>query len=134
MRFLIDECAATELVAAAHARGHEAYHVAHVGKSGTPDYALARWAIEENLIIVTRNSRDFRGSKPPQRGGALGKEDLHPGLVCLNLPSADAETQAAAFTEALEYIEGLASMLNVVIEIHDLGDEWSIERYDMPPL
>jgi len=89
---------------------------------------------KRNFIIVTRNARDFRGSKPPNPGGALGKKDLHPGLVCLNLPSADAETQAAAFTEALEYMEGLASMLNVVIEVYDLGDDWSIERYDMPPL
>jgi predicted nuclease of predicted toxin-antitoxin system len=134
MRFLIDECAATELVAAAHARGHEAYHVAYIGKSGTPDHALARWAIEDGLIIVTRNAKDFRGSKPPEPGGALGKEELHPGLVCLNVPDANGATQAAAFEAALQYIETLSNMINVVVELYDLGDRWDIKRYDMPPL
>lgn len=83
---------------------------------------------------MTRNARDFRGKNPPKPGGALGTKELHPGLVCLNLPDADGPTQAAAFEAAIRYIETLPSMINVVVELHDSGDVWDIERYDMPSL
>ena len=34
MRFLIDECLTTDLIAIANQAGHEAQHVARIGKTG----------------------------------------------------------------------------------------------------
>jgi len=107
--------------------------VAYIGRSGTPDHALAKLAIEQGLIIVTRNARDFRGKRPPAPGGFLGRVDLHPGLVCLNLPEATAEEQVDAFDAALNEMEGLESMINMVVEVND-GPAWEVLRYLMPPL
>jgi predicted nuclease of predicted toxin-antitoxin system len=38
MRFLIDECLSIDLVSVAHQAGHEAQHVARVGKAGCDGY------------------------------------------------------------------------------------------------
>jgi predicted nuclease of predicted toxin-antitoxin system len=44
MRFLIDECLTIDLVSVASQAGHEAQHVAHVGKAGWKDWNVARLA------------------------------------------------------------------------------------------
>ena len=38
MRFLIDECLSVDLVLTANQAGHEAQHVAHIGKAGWKGY------------------------------------------------------------------------------------------------
>ena len=37
MRILIDECLSTDLIPVANAAGHEAQHVARIGKAGWKD-------------------------------------------------------------------------------------------------
>jgi predicted nuclease of predicted toxin-antitoxin system len=133
MKFLVDECVATEVAKAAHDLGYQAAHVAYVGLTGTADHTLARLAIDESWIIVTRNAKDFRGRKPPSPGGVLGREEIHPGLVCLNLPAATAEEQVSAFQAALAELESIGSTINVVVEVND-GPSWEVLRYTMPPL
>jgi predicted nuclease of predicted toxin-antitoxin system len=44
VRFLIDECLSTDLVTVAGESGHEARHVAHVGRAGWKDWNVARYA------------------------------------------------------------------------------------------
>ena len=60
MRFLIDECLSIDLVAVAGQAGHDAQHVAHVGKAGWKDwnvirYAKRRWAVLIRGGVVPRN-------------------------------------------------------------------------------
>ena len=72
MRFLIDECLSVDLVAVAGQCGHEARHVAHVGRAGWKDWNVARYASEGDFILVTNNASDFRQ--------LYAAEPLHAGL------------------------------------------------------
>ena len=60
MRFLIDECLNASLVQVANAAGYEAYHVNHLGKSGSEDYQLKKLILLEENTFVTNNARDFQ--------------------------------------------------------------------------
>ena len=62
MRFLIDECLSVDLVAVARQAGHDAQHVAHVGKAGWKDWNVARYAAAGDFVLVTNNASDFRPS------------------------------------------------------------------------
>jgi predicted nuclease of predicted toxin-antitoxin system len=56
MRFLIDECLTIDLLSIAGQAGHEAQHVAHVGKAGWKDWNVARYAAEGDFVVVTNNA------------------------------------------------------------------------------
>jgi predicted nuclease of predicted toxin-antitoxin system len=131
--FLIDECLATDLVKIAHGADHAAYHVAYIGMAGRTDHAVAKKAVDDGLIIVTLNARDFRGKHPPKVGGALGAVELHPGLICLNVQGL--AQQCEAFRSALQYLASLDSMINVVVEVDIDGQgKFVIKHYVMPPI
>lgn len=95
MKFLIDECLATGLVQVAIDAGHSAQHVAHIGLQGTKDWDLVPFLIHGNLVMVTRNSVDFRGKagKP----GYLTSNVLHPGLICINAEDLDGQLMIDLF-------------------------------------
>lgn len=83
--FLIDECLSPELVRLAHRDGYAATAVRDRGWTGLKDAELVAKALENDLVLVTRNARDFRrGSSPDAAGGLLRKVDVHPGLVCID--------------------------------------------------
>ncbi|TGU23603.1 DUF5615 family PIN-like protein, partial [Mesorhizobium sp. M4B.F.Ca.ET.150.01.1.1] len=73
MRFLIDECLHTSLVAVAQERGHEANHVNWLGLSGETDWDLMPLIIDEDFTFVTNNAKDFRK--------LYAKEPVHAGLI-----------------------------------------------------
>lgn len=78
MRFLIDECLSPELVALARARGfHESMHVTWLGIQSRKDWAIVRRAVDDDFILVTNNSVDFRS--------LYERESIHAGLICLNV-------------------------------------------------
>ena len=56
MRFLIDECLSIDLVSVASGVGHEAQHVAHVGKAGWKDWNVVRYASDGDFVLVTNNA------------------------------------------------------------------------------
>lgn len=60
MRFLIDECLHTSLVAVATDRGHEASHVVWLGLGGTADWDLMPRILDDDFCFVTNNAADFR--------------------------------------------------------------------------
>lgn len=131
--FLMDECVATALVGIAHGENHVAYHVAHLGMAGKSDQAVAQKAVDDGLIIVTNNARDFRGKHPPKAGGALGVVELHPGLICLNVQGL--EDQGKAFRAALRHLQSLDNMINVVIDVDmDAKGDFVVRQYEMPML
>ena len=49
------------------------------------DWNLAPYVVDHDDVLVTHNSKDFRGKTagPGMKPGHLTK-DMHPGLVCLN--------------------------------------------------
>ena len=75
MRFLIDECLSVDLVTVAWESGHEARHVAHVGRAGWKDWNVVRYACDGDFILVTNNASDFRQ--------LYAAQPLHAGLVIL---------------------------------------------------
>lgn len=56
MRFLIDECLSVDLVIVARQSGHEAQHVAHVGRAGWKDWNVARYAANGDFVLVTNDA------------------------------------------------------------------------------
>jgi len=73
VRFLIDECLSPQLVVVAREAGHEARHVAHVGRAGWKDWNVVRYAGAENLVLVTNNAGDYRR--------LYAAEPLHPASL-----------------------------------------------------
>ncbi len=67
MKFLIDECLSIDLVFVASQAGHEAQHVAHVGKAGWKDWNVARHANDGDFVLVTNYS--LRVSSLGEPGG-----------------------------------------------------------------
>lgn len=61
MNFLIDECLPPELIDLAVQQGHSASFVPWLGKAGLKDWELAPLAVEHGMVLVTNNSKDFRG-------------------------------------------------------------------------
>ena len=62
-KLLIDECLSSELALMARERGHhEASHVVWIGKSGWKDCEFKRLLLEEDWMLITRNSNEFRGN------------------------------------------------------------------------
>ena len=134
MKFLIDECLSTELVEIAQQLSHIAHHVTWIGKRSEKDWYLASFAIENDLVIVTNNSIDFRGagSKP----GFTTSEPIHPGLVCLNCEQARRNRSMfiQLFKIALAHIGDAEDIINKVIEVTQIGDEAEITEYHAPSL
>src|SRR5215475_7587191 len=121
MRFLIDECLTTDLVAIAGQAEHEAQHVA---KAGWKDWNVARYAAEGDLVLVTNNASDFRKlySKPP----------LHAGLVII-IPSVNRVEQQRLFQGALDELSRFGELINRVLEVDIEGDEMMFDFYELPP-
>lgn len=75
MKFLIDECLHTSLVAVAQDHGHDCFHVNWLGLSGEADWDLMPRIVAGDFTFVTNNARDFRK--------LYSKEDLHAGLLII---------------------------------------------------
>lgn len=108
LRFLFDECVASSLVELAHARGYEAYHVAHRGLAGANDRELLSVLIAEELVLVTNNGPDFTALIAPGT--------VHPGLVIF-VTQVRPRLQALLFTAALDHLGAREDLINRVIEV-----------------
>lgn len=102
-------------------RGGTKRIISHRGKSGASDEQLSRFAIAEDLIIVTNNARDFRR--------LMAGTELHPGLVIV-VSNVTSKVQRELFGQVLEWIKQrqLANLINKVVEI-DFG---GARIYDLP--
>lgn len=125
MKFLIDECLHTTLVAVAQNRGHEGFHINWLGLSGETDWDLMPRIVEGNFTFVTNNARDFRK--------LYAKEELHAGLIIV-VPQVLPAIQRELFDAVLADFSADDELLNEVIEI-TLGDETAeITRYTLPEI
>jgi predicted nuclease of predicted toxin-antitoxin system len=125
VKFLIDECLHTTLVAVAQDHGHECFHVNWIGLSGEADWDLMPRIVEENFKFVTNNARDFRR--------LYANEELHPGLVII-VPQVVPALQRELFEAVLADLEPNEDLLNEVIEITLDGEAAEITRYTLPAL
>ncbi|HUB16059.1 MAG TPA: DUF5615 family PIN-like protein [Acetobacteraceae bacterium] len=123
MRFLIDECLTIDLVSVAQQAGHEAQHVAHVGKAGWKDWNVARHAAEGDFVMVTNNASDFRR--------LYATQSLHAGLVII-IPSVNRVQQQQLFRGALDELVQIGEPINRVMEVDIEGDEATFRVYEFP--
>ncbi len=123
MRFLIDECLSVDLVSVANRVGHEAQHVAHIGKAGWKDWNVLRHARYGDFVLVTNNAVDFRR--------LYADEPLHAGLVII-VPNVGRIVQQQLFSGAHEELSQLGAPINRVLEVDLEGDEVIYNTYALP--
>ena len=125
MRFLIDECLSIDLVSVASQVGHEAQHVARIGKAGWKDWNVIRYASDGDFVLVTNNASDFRR--------LYAAQPLHAGLVIIIL-SVGRTDQQRLFRGALDELATLGEEpVNRVLEVDIDGDDVTFSLYDLPP-
>ncbi|HEV2897169.1 MAG TPA: DUF5615 family PIN-like protein [Pseudaminobacter sp.] len=123
MRFLIDECLHTSLVAIAEERGHEANHINWLGLSGETDWDLMPRIVEGDFTFVTNNAKDFRK--------LYAKEPVHAGLIIV-VPQVGPEKQRELFDALLADLGPEDFLVNELIEIEIENGVAVVTRYDLP--
>lgn len=140
MNFFFDECLNPELTKVALAAGYGATCSRDRGMLSMKDWDLAQYVVENDYVLVTHNSKDFRGKSVGGGGkpGYLTKE-MHPGLVCLNRDAHGDMTsslQEALFREILVEIKnkGILDLMNQVLEIDydSASDTVTVTFYEAP--
>jgi len=112
MRFLIDECLSIDLISVTSQAGHEAQHIARVGKAGWKDWNVVRHAVEGGFVLVTNNAGDFRR--------LYATQPLHAGLIII-IPSVNRLVQQQLFRGALDELAKFGEPVNHVLEV-DIED------------
>ena len=123
MRFLIDECLSVDLVTVAGQTGHDAQHVAHIGRAGWKDWNVVRYARDGDFVLVTNNASDFRR--------LYAAQPLHAGLIIL-IPVVDRALQRKLFRAALDELGVIGEPINRVLEVDLDGQEVILALYDLP--
>jgi predicted nuclease of predicted toxin-antitoxin system len=122
MKFLIDECLHTSLVAVANRAGFAATHVNFLGLNGTPDWQLANRVIQEDYTLVTNNRTDFLR--------LFKGAELHAGLIII-VPNVVPAMQRSLLEAVLVHI-GERQLVNAVIETELEGKTIRCLEYSMP--
>jgi len=121
MKLFFDECLDPTLTQIAIDGGFEATCSRDMGMLSIKDWDLSFYLVEHDYILVTNNSKDFRGKMvdPEGKPGHLTKE-IHPGLICLNASKMTAKLQIVLFREALDTIaaNAVTDLMNQVVEIN----------------
>jgi predicted nuclease of predicted toxin-antitoxin system len=123
MRFLIDECLSIDLISITSQAGHEAQHLARVGKAGWKDWNVARYAVEGGFVLVTNNANDFRRLYMTQ--------PLHAGLIII-IPNVNRLLQQRLFQAALGELARFGEPINHVLEVDIEGGEVTFAFYAFP--
>lgn len=123
MKFLIDECLHTSLVAVAQDRGHDCFHVNWLGLSGETDWDLMPRIVANDFTFVTNNARDFRK--------LYASEELHAGLIII-VPQVLPALQRELFIAVLQEFADAQDIVNEVIEIAIEDGEAVLTRYTLP--
>ena len=116
MRLFLDESLSPRLAQALNATGrHMVLHPRDHGGLGKPDHAVLARCVEQDLVLVTENARDFRA--------LVEASDIHSGLI--TLPSAPRVRSLALLEAAVAFLEArgdpMDAMVNHVLEIDEEG-------------
>jgi predicted nuclease of predicted toxin-antitoxin system len=102
--------------------GHEAQHVARMGKAGWQDWNIAQHAREGDFVLVTNNEIDFVP--------LYAEAPLHAGLVIIT-PSVTRPLQKQLFQVALEVLAVTGEPINSVLKVSLEAETMTIERYEL---
>ncbi len=124
MKLFLDEClsprVANELM---EEDGHYIVHPRNQGGLGQADHTVLARCIEEDLVIVTENAKDFRA--------LAAREDIHPGIIIL--PCLDRHRAKSLLRDAIAFLHTKGKppdvMVNKVLEVSSDG---KMELYDLP--
>jgi predicted nuclease of predicted toxin-antitoxin system len=123
VRFLIDECLSLHLVGVARHAGHDAQHVAHIGRAGWKDWNVVRHAGDGDFVLVTNNASDFRR--------LYAAQPLHAGLIIL-IPVVGRALQHKMFQAALDELALIGEPVNRVLEVDLDGEDVTLASYELP--
>jgi predicted nuclease of predicted toxin-antitoxin system len=121
-KFLIDECLHASLVQLAHAAGHAADHVTHLGLGGAKDWQLMDTILKHDYTFVTNNRLDFLT--------LYHRAPVHAGLVII-VPNVTPTRQQELFQAALDHISK-GEIINAVLEVEYRGGRIECREYPMP--
>ena len=116
MRLFLDESLSPRIAQALSATGrHLVLHPRDHGGLGRPDHAVLARCVEQDLVLVTENARDFRA--------LVAVADIHPGLI--TLPSAPRAQSLALLEAAIAFLDTrgdpMDAMVNHVLEMDEEG-------------
>jgi predicted nuclease of predicted toxin-antitoxin system len=122
MKFLLDECLHTSLVALAHDAGYIYDHVNFLGLGGYKDWQLMATFRNGDYTFVTNNRADF--------ASLYANEELHAGLVIV-IPNVTPSRQRELFRAALLHI-GKRDLVNIVLEVTVVNAAAICREYPFP--
>lgn len=103
--------------------GHYVIHPRNQGGLGDPDHAVLARCIQEDLVIVTENARDFRAL-------AL-RAEIHPGMIIL--PCLDRIRAKALLQDAIAHLETLGEPSDVMVnKVLEAEFDRIMKLYDLP--
>ena len=106
MRMFLDECLSPRIAQTLNAEGdHVALHPRDFGGLGASDHHVLARCIEQDLVLVTANARDFRA--------LAATRDVHPGLVIL--PSVGRERSEALLRGAIAFLSQHGDPMDVIV-------------------
>lgn len=124
MRLFLDECLSPRIAQALNESGdHVAVHPRDSGGLGQTDHSVLARCIQEDLVIVTENARDFRT--------LVAAEDIHPGLIVL--PCLDRSTSSALMLSAIDFLEKRGEPMDVMVNhVLEVDKNGQMRLYPMP--
>ena len=106
MRMFLDECLSPRIAQTLNAEGdHVVLHPRDFGGLGASDHHVLARCIEQDLVLVTANVRDFRA--------LAAVRDVHPGLVIL--PSVGRERSEALLRGAIAFLSRHGDPMDVIV-------------------
>lgn len=112
MRLFLDECLSPRIASSLNAEGlHVVQHPRDFGGLGEPDHLVLARCVDQDLVLVTQNARDFRV--------LVMASDIHPGLVIL--PHVGRARCESLLRSAIELLSArgdpMDAMVNSVLEV-----------------
>ncbi len=106
MRLFLDECLSPKIAQALNAEGiHVALHPRDFGGLGASDHHVLARCVEQDLVLVTANARDFRA--------LVSTQEVHPGLIIL--PSVGRERSEALLRDVIAYLSKHGDPMDVIV-------------------
>ena len=117
MQLFLDECLSPAIAGAINRQGqHLAKHPRDFGGLGQPDHAVLQRCLDEDLVLVTANARDFRA--------LVASESVHPGLIVL--PCVSRRESEIPLRLAIGHLsktgDPMQVMVNHVLEVSTEGE------------
>ena len=117
VRLFLDECISPAILRALNAEGtHLVMHPRDFGGLGAPDRNVLARCVEQDLVLVTQNARDFLG--------LVSAQDVHPGLIIL--PCVGRARSETLLRAVIEYLskrgDPMEVMVNRVLEVAANGE------------